>query len=105
MKHNKKLIALLAGVVLTFAPLGVYAADDSHIAEALKHANAAAKATDGKAIAEHAEEAKTHAKAALEHLNAAVTNLDGAIEHGKSAHVDLAKKAAEEAATHLKAAQ
>jgi hypothetical protein len=31
--------------------------------------------------------------------------LDGAIEHGKSAHVDLAKTAAQEAVTHLKAAE
>jgi hypothetical protein len=103
MKHNIKLIGLLAGV-LTLASFGVYA-EESHLTQAIKHTQAAVKSSDGKAIAEHAELAKTHAKESLEHLNAAITSLDGAIEHGKSAHVDLAKTASEEALKHLKAAQ
>ena len=49
--------------------------------------------------------AKTHAKVADEHLDADIKILDGAIEHGKLGHADLAKKAAEEAVTLLKAAQ
>ena len=101
---DMKLTALLAGIILTFAAFGTYAGE-SHMAEALKHAEAAVKADDGKGIAEHAEVAKTHAKTADEHLDAGVTSLDGAIEHGKMGHADLAKKAAEEAVTHLKAAQ
>jgi hypothetical protein len=40
-----------------------------------------------------------------EHLKASLTSLDSAIDHGKQGHADLAKKAAEEALTHLKAAQ
>lgn len=100
-----KLTGLLVSIVLTLASFGAYAAEESHIAEALKHTKTAIQASDGKGVAEHAEVAKTHAKASVEHLNAAITNLDGAIEHGKAGHDDLAKKAAEEALTHLKAAQ
>jgi len=91
-----KLTGLLAGIALTlgsFCP----AAAESHMAEALKHAEAAAKAGDGKAITKHAETAKTHAKAAIEQLNAGITSLDDAIDHGKLKHVDLGKKSAEEA--------
>ena len=54
-----KLTSILAGTVLTFASLGAYA--ESHMAEALKHAEAATKADDTKSIVEHAEAAKTHA--------------------------------------------
>lgn len=101
---NKKLTGLWVGTVLTFASLGAYAAE-SHMAEALKHTEAAAQAGDGKTIAEHADIAKSHAKASDEHLDAGITSLDAAIEHGKLGHSDVAKKAAEEAVTHLKAAQ
>jgi len=101
---NKKITALLAGATLALCSFGAYAAE-SHLAEALKHAEAAAKAADGKAIGEHAETAKTHAQAAKEHLDAGITSLSDAIDHAKLKHDDLAKKSAEEAVTHLKAAQ
>lgn len=97
-------IALSAGIILTFASFGAYAVE-SHMALALKHAEAAAKAEDGKAIAEHAAVAKTHAQTANEHLDAGITSLTNAVDHGKLGHADMAKKAAEEAVTHLKAAQ
>ena len=101
---NMKFTGLWIGIILTVASFGAYAAE-SHMAEALKHAEVAAKASDVNALAEHAAAAKTHVKAADEHLDASVTSLDAAIEHGKQGHADLAKKAAEEAVTHLKAAQ
>jgi hypothetical protein len=94
----------LAGMVLMAASFGVYA-EESHMEQALKHAEAAAKAGDGKTIAEHAEKAKTHAKTADEHLDAGITSLNDAIDHGKQKHDDLAKKSTEEAVKHLKAAQ
>jgi hypothetical protein len=97
---------LCAGIVLTLASLGAYAVEtESHMAQALKHTEAATKAADGNAIAEHAKAANTHVKKSVEHLNAASTSLDQAVEHGKQGHADLAKKAAEEAEKHLKAAQ
>ena len=101
---NMKLTALSAGIILTFASFGAYAGE-SHMAEALKHAEAAVKADNGKTIAEHAEVAKAHAKTADEHLDAAIASLNDAIDHGKMKHADSAKKADEEAVTHLKAAQ
>jgi len=101
---NTKLAGLLAGIALTLASFCAYSAE-SHIAEALKHAEAASKAADGKAVAEHAEAARTHAKTADEHLDAGIKSLDAAVEHGKMGMTDAAKKAAEEAVTHLKAAQ
>ena len=101
---NMKPLYLLAGAVLTFASIGAYAGE-SHMAEALKHAEAAAKSDDAKAITEHAEAAKTHAKTADEHLDAGITSLNDAIDHGKMKHADLAKKSGQEAVTHLKAAQ
>ena len=99
-----KQTSLCAAIALSLASFGVYAGE-SHIAQALKHAESAAKADDSKAIVEHAEAAKTHAKTADEHLDAGITSLNDAIDHGKLKHTDLAKKSAEEAVTHLKAAQ
>lgn len=102
---NMKLTGLCAGIVLTLGSLGAYAGDDDHLDQALKHAKEAAKADDASAVVEHAEKAKTHAKTADEHLDAGITSLDNAITHGKQGHADIAKKAAEEAVTHLKAAE
>ena len=73
--------------------------------EALKHAELATKAADGNAVAEHATAAKAHAAIANEHLTAAIKSLDQVVDHGKQGNTDLAKKSAEEADTHLKAAQ
>ena len=101
---NMKLTSLLLGTILTVATFGAYAGE-SHMAEALKHAQAAVKADDGKGVAKHADVAKTHAQTASEHLSAGITSLNDAIDHGKLDHTDLAKKSAEEAVTHLKAAQ
>jgi hypothetical protein len=101
---NIKLTGLLLGSILTVATFGAYAGE-SHMAEALKHAQAAVKADDGKGVAKHADAAKTHAQTASEHLSAGITSLNDAIDHGKLDHTDLAKKSAEEAVTHLKAAQ
>jgi hypothetical protein len=101
---NIKLTVLLASIALGFASFGV-SAGESHMKEALTHAEAAAKASDGKTVAEHAEAAKTHAKTADEHLDAGIKSLDAAINHGKMGMTNEAKKAAEEAVGHLKAAE
>ncbi|MGJ0491588.1 small metal-binding protein SmbP [Methylobacter sp.] len=101
---NMKLSTLLAGIVLSLGSAGVYA-EENHIKEALKHAEAAAKLSDGKGVAQHAEQAKKHAKTADEHLDAGIKSLESAIEHGNLGHGDMAQKAAEEAVTHIKAAQ
>ena len=95
---------LCAAIALILASFGAYAGE-CHMTQALKHAESAAKADDSKAIVEHAEAAKTHAKTADEYLDAGITSLNDAIDHGKLKQTDLAKKSAEEAVTHLKAAQ
>ncbi len=97
-------IGLLTGTLL-LSVANISFAAESHATEALKHAEAAAKSTDDKSLVEHAEIAKTHTKVAHEHLTAGLTSLDNAIDHAKQKHSDIAKKAAEEAVTHLKAAQ
>lgn len=99
-----KLNAFGVGIAWIMASFGAYAAE-RHMVQALKHAEAGAKAVDAKAITEHAETAKSHVTITEEHLKAGTTSLDSAIEHGKQGHADLAKKAAEEAVTHLNAAQ
>jgi hypothetical protein len=101
---NTHLTGLIVGLMITTSASGIFAAD-SHLNEAITHAEAASKGSDGKAVAEHAEAAQQHAKIADEHLDAGLKSLEGAIEHGKLGHSDKAKKAAEEAVTHLKAAQ
>ena len=53
---NMKLTGLCAAIALALASFGAYAGE-SHMAEALKHAESAAKADDAKAITEHAEAA------------------------------------------------
>ena len=45
--NNMKHTALSAAIILAFASFGAYAGE-SHMAEALKHAEAAVKADDGK---------------------------------------------------------
>ncbi|WP_103967732.1 small metal-binding protein SmbP [Nitrosomonas ureae] len=89
-------------------------AEESHLDQAIKHAEAAVSAADGKAIAKHAGEAKTHANASKSektsvknvgsHLDAGIKSLDEAIKQGNLGATDLAKKAAEQAVTHLKQA-
>jgi hypothetical protein len=106
--NNIKTTHLVAAIALTLCSFGAFAEDhseESHNKLALEHAQEAVKAADVKAIVEHAEIAKTHAKVADEHLNAGIKSLDEAIEHGKLGHDKPAKKAAEEAVNHLKAAQ
>jgi len=101
---NMTQIGLLTAIVLGLCSFGA-TAEESHTALALKHAEVAAKATDGKTIAEHAETARTHAKVSEEHVANGIKKLDEAIEQGKLGHTEPAKKAAEEAVTHLKKAQ
>lgn len=110
IKTNVLYIIILIMSLCSFSAL----AAENHLDEAIQHAEAAIKATDGKTIAKHAEEAKNHANAskaektsaknAASHLDAGIKSLDEAIKQGKSGATDLAKKAAEEAVTHLKQA-
>jgi len=94
--------ALWVGAVLALASTCAFALDNQ-LAEALQHAEAAAKAADVKEIETHAEAGKKNINTLNQHLKNALDCLNSAIEHSKHGHVDLAKKAAEEAVVHLKA--
>lgn len=99
-----KLTALSAGIILTFATLSVFA-EEKHMTETLKHTEAAIKAGNGKAIAEHAEVAIAHAKLTEKHLDGGIKSLEGAVEQGKLGNNDLAKRNAIEAKSQLKVTQ
>lgn len=103
-KNTTKVSAFWIGITLACVSSFGYA-EECHLAEALKHAEAAVKATDSKSASEHAEAAKTHATTVNEHLTAGIKSLNEVVDHNKMGHPDLAKKSAEEAVTHLKAAQ
>lgn len=101
---TKKHKALWLGAVLTLAASGVFATDNK-LAAALQHAEEAVKITDAKELETHAEAAKKNIDSLEQHFKSALDCLNSAIEHSKRGHLDLAKKAAEEAVVHLKAAK
>jgi hypothetical protein len=90
---------------------GVAFADaNPHVAEAIAHAEGAAKhggLGHADALVEHAEEALTHAQAAQKdvknpHLDEGVHELMEAVEHGKAGHAEVGTKHAKSAIMHLK---
>lgn len=112
----------LTGDATQYAQAGIAGKDETgrvltkagQVEEAWKHAEAAVQAGnkgDAKGVGEHARIAKTHVESALtqstfdEHLTAARKSLGSAIEHSTMGHADLARKAAEEALIHLRAAK
>ena len=105
-----KTISLYAGIlILALFSFGAIAAG-SHLDEAIQHAEAAVNSSDGKGVAQHAEESKTHAKAAkndktdAKHVDEGIKCLDDAIKEGKDGNTEAAKKAARDAVNHFKQA-
>lgn len=111
--HIKTITLYTSFLIIFFFSLSAFAAGN-HLNEAIQHAEVAAKATEGKAISQHAKEAKTHANAAKAdkiqatatnpHLDAGIRSLDEAIKEGNLGAADSARKAAEQAVAHLKQA-
>jgi hypothetical protein len=99
-KHN----TLMVAIILAAASTATFAIDNQ-LGTALGHAESAAKTDDVKEIETHAEAAKTNINNVEQHLKEALNGLNSAIEHSKHGHVDLAKKSAEDAVKHLKAAK
>ena len=104
------LFAVLAVLVMGSWGSVALAGGNPHVAEAIAHAEGAAK-HGGKghadALVEHASEALTHAQAAQKdvknpHLDEGVHELMEAIEHGKQGHAEVATKHAESAVMHMK---
>jgi hypothetical protein len=105
--------ALVAGTLSLFGAGIAYAGEhETHAAEAMKHAEAAAsegQKGNAAAVAEHAQEALKHAEMAEKakvdpHVAEAEKALKEAVEHGNMGHADVAGKAAENAVSHLKMA-
>lgn len=105
-----KKILLTSTTALLFSCLNVFA--EPHLDEAIKHANAAAQASDNAKILEHAMPALEHATAAslvaqgvsLAHANDGVKALEDSIAKAKAKNADEAQKLANSAVEHLKAA-
>ena len=102
---RKILVALIAGSLCLLAGVGC-SSKGTHTAQALEHAQAAAKESTIKGIQEHAQVSLTHVQAAeqakeagAEHLTAAETALNDAL---KASDPSGAKLAAESAESHLK---
>src|SRR5688500_8877752 len=85
-------------------------AESIHLDRAMQHAEAATKAENGKAVAEHAAKAKIHAKAAKYdaqhrvdggHVNEGIESLNNAIKEGNERNTDIAQKAARIALNHF----
>src|SRR5919204_2545590 len=105
--------ALVIGTFSLFGAGIAYAGEhETHAAEAIKHAEAAAsegQKGNATAVAEHAKEALKHAEMAEKvkadpHVVQAEKALNEAIEHGNMGHADVAGKSAENAVSHLKMA-
>ncbi|MBA3756976.1 MAG: hypothetical protein H0X02_12460 [Nitrosomonas sp.] len=106
MKTISLYVSILIMALFSFSAI----AADSHLDQAIQHAEAAITSPDGKAVAQHAEEAKTHAKAAKndktdgKHMDEGIKCLDDAVKEGKAGNTDAAKKAARDAVNHFKQA-
>ncbi|MFM8342021.1 MAG: small metal-binding protein SmbP [Methylomonas sp.] len=99
-KYYRSMVAMILAAVSTAS-----FAIDNQLGTALGHAESAAKTDDVKEIETHAESAKTNITNLEQHLKEALNCLNSAIEHSKHGHVELAKKSAEDAVKHLKAAK
>ena len=100
-------LALLSFVIFSSS---VIASGNPHVAEAIAHAEGAAKhggMGHADALVSHAEEALTHAQAAQKevtnpHLDEGVNELKEAIAHGKQGHAEVGTKHAGSAVMHMK---
>jgi len=105
MKYNTLVAGLVAGSLCLFGAGVGNAAAGTHTAQALEHAQAAAKESLLEDIQEHAQVSLTHVQAAeeakeagSEHLTAAKTALYDAL---RAKDDGSAKKAAQNAESHL----
>lgn len=105
----KNITLVTSLLILALISFGTVAAD-SHLDEAIQHAQAAATSSDSKAVVQHATEAITHAKAAKndktdsKHINEGLKCLDDAVKEGNAGNIDAAKKEATDAVKHFKQA-
>lgn len=108
---NMKTITLFASILIMAIFSSSALATSSHLDQAIEHAQAAVKSTDGDAVAQHARTSKNHANAAKsdrdriinrEHLDQGVDSLNVAISEGKEGNTEAAREAATDAIKHFK---
>ena len=107
---NMKTITLCTSILIMAIFSSSALATTSHLDQAIQHAQAAVKSTDGDAVAKHASMSKSHANAAKsdhdrvinrEHLDQGIDSLNVAISEGKDGDTDAAQQAATEAIQHF----
>lgn len=108
---NMKTITLFASLLIMAIFSSSALATSSHLDQAIQHAVAAVKSTDGDAVAQHAGMSKRHAVSAKndndrvinrEHLDQGIDSLNVAISEGKDGKTEAAQQAATEAIQHFK---
>ena len=103
-------VGLLSFLSIALFSSSAIAGGNPHVAEAIAHAQGAAKhggMGHADALVSHAEEALTHAQAAQKevtnpHLDEGVNELKEAIAHGKQGHAEVGTKHANSAVMHMK---
>lgn len=80
-------------------------AESAHLPQAIKHADSAASAMDGKLLAEQAEQANVHVRQSIEHLNQASIHFRDAKDHANQGHLEPAKHSAQQGRIHLDSAK
>ncbi len=108
---NMKTITLFTSILIMAIFSSSALATPRHLDQAIKHAQAAVKSTDGEAAAKHASMSKNHANAAKgdndrvinrEHLDQGIESLNVAISEGNDGDTEAAQQAATEAIEHFK---
>lgn len=108
---NMKTITLYTSILIMAIFSSSALATTSHLDQAIQHAQAAVKSTDGDAVAQHAGMSKKHANAAKgdhdrvinrKHLDQGIDSLNVAISEGKDGNTEAAQQAATEAIQHFK---
>ena len=110
IKMNMKTITLFASILIMAIFSSNALATSSHLDQAIDHAQAAVKSTDGDAVAQHAGMSKQHANAAKSdndriinraHLDQGIDSLNVAVSEGKEGNTEAAREAATDAIQHF----
>ena len=110
---NMKIITLFTSILIMAIFSSSVLAESSHLDQAIQHAQAAVKSTDGETVAQHARISKNHANAAKsdrdrqinrKHLDEGIESLDVSVSEGKDGNTEAAQQAATDAIEHFKQA-
>lgn len=108
-----KTITLFTSILIMAIFSSSALAVSSNLDQAIQHAQAAVKSTDGETVAKHARISKNYANAAKsdkdrqinrKHLDQGIESLDAAVSEGKDGNTEAAQQAATDAIEHFKQA-